>query len=493
MNGGSAAAGGAPALPWKAVALSALLGAGVAALALPSLATQTGGWIVRGDGMAYFLYARALVLQGDADPTAGYRQLDARLPRDPEGPMAALRFSVRSLHAGAGERVVLPWPIGAGLAMAPFFAAGWGAEIVAARVAGRAPDAFGLVPQVAYAGGAVAYGLLAFWASYRTCRRLPGAGAGPAAGAVLALILASPAAFYVFLHPAMAHAPSLGLAAVLVLVWWRAWESAGAPAPPAAGLGGLAALGGLAGFLVLIRYQNVVFVLLPLALLLRLARRRGGAPALAVAMASGMMALGAAVPLAVAAVFLRRGGEPLFGAAGDGTAAAGSVTLAQNRFDLASPHFFDALLSCQHGAFYWTPVLALGAAALLWAAARHGWARPLGAVLAASVYLVGCLAGGTNWSGDNAFGMRYLVESVPLLAPPLAWAITASRPAAPGRARTGWRGAWALSLLLLVAANGLLMLAFARRTIAHDRCVTWDEMAAGAARALTPAAGGGAR
>jgi hypothetical protein len=472
------AAGGAPALPWRAVGLSALLAAGAAALVLPALAVRTGGWIVRGDGMAYFLYARALVLQGDADPTAGYRQLDARLPTDLEGPMAALRFSARRFDAGRGERVVLPWPIGAGLAMAPFFAAGWGAELLAARAAGRAPDSFGLLPQVACGAGAVAYGLLGFWASYLTCRRL--AAAGAAAGAALGLILASPAAFYIFLHPAMAHAPSLGLAALLVLLWWRAWESAGAPGLPAS-----VALGGLAGLLVLIRYQNVVFALLPLALLPRLARRRGAAAAAGFAAA---IAAAAAVPLALAAVLLWRGGDPLLGAAGDGTAAAGGLTVAQNRFDLASPHFFDVLLSCQHGAFYWTPVLALGAAALAWAAVRHGWARPLAAVLAASVYLVGCLVGGTNWSGDNAFGMRYLVESVPLLAPPLAWAIAASRPAAPGGARQGWQGAWALALLLLVAGNGLLMLAFARRTVAHDGCVTWGQMAAGAARALAPAA-----
>ena len=100
-------------------------------------------------------------------------------------------------------------------------------------------------------------------------------------------------------------------------------------------------------------------------------------------------------------------------------------------------------------------------------------------MLLASVYLAGCLLGRTNWSGDNAFGMRYLTESVPLLAPALAvWIGLAAR------------RVWALVLALLVTANGLLMLAFARRTISHNLCVTYPRMAAGIVRALPWKAGG---
>jgi hypothetical protein len=507
-----------PALSWRAVGLSAALAFGVAAVSLPAVAARTGGWLARGDGLAYFLYARALVVEGGADPSAGYRLLDARLPADPLGPMAALRESAR--RQPGGGRIVLPWPIGAGLLMAPFYAAGWGAEKAAARHAGRAPDSFGFLPQLFYGFGAVAYGLLAFWASFLTAARV--ADAGAAALAVLALMLGGPAAFYVFLHPTIAHAASLGLAALLVLTWWRLWETGEAGAgdgagvlaapPPARGpvpatrvpLASLALLAALLGLLVLVRYQNVVFALLPAALLARLAVRRGRRAARTVAVGAALtglacaapfgMALAAQEPAAVTAAAAGHAAEPPAAAAtatpaatataatavakGAGQAAAGDggLVVGQNRFDLRSPHFFAVLVSCQHGAFYWTPVLGLGAAALAWAAVHHGWGRVLAAVLLANVYLVGCLAGGTNWSGDNAYGMRYLVESVPLLAPPLA-ALVAPRPSA--------RWAWTLALALLVAANGLLMLAFARHTIAHGGCVTYRQMAAGIAEALT--------
>ncbi len=65
------------------------------------VAARTGGWLVRNDGVAYFLYARALVLEGSTDPTDGYRRLEARSgagardPRDSMGPLAALRESLR--------------------------------------------------------------------------------------------------------------------------------------------------------------------------------------------------------------------------------------------------------------------------------------------------------------------------------------------------------------------------------------------------------------
>jgi hypothetical protein len=505
-----------PAPSWRAVGLAALLGLGAAAAVLPVVAARTGGWLVRNDGVAYFLYARALVLEGSTDPTDGCRRIEARSgpgARDPMGPLAALHESLRRVP-GTG-RVALPWPVGAGVLMAPFYAAGWGAERLAASRQGRAPDSFGFLPQYFYGLGAAAYGLLGCWASFRAAARV--APAGAAAASVLALVLAGPAVFYVFLHPAMSHAPSLGLAALLVLLWWRLWDAG------RAGTAELAGLAALLGLLVLVRYQNVVFAVLPAALWARLAGRGQWRSARAAATAAVAAALAGAAPLALEVSHLAQTGELRWtrpvawaeglvggagrraaagaGAAGASGAAAGEtagraaaaaggaaggggaapdgrdVTLAQNRFDFTSPHFADVLLSCQHGAFYWTPVLGLGTAALAWQALRRGWARALGAVLLAGVYLVGCLTGRTNWSGDNAYGMRYLTESVPLLAPALAvWIGAATRPAA--------RSAWALGLALLVAANGLLMLAFARRTISHQFCVTWSQMAAGVVRAL---------
>ncbi len=85
------------------------------------------------------------------------------------------------------------------------------------------------------------------------------------------------------------------------------------------------------------------------------------------------------------------------------------------------------LVSWQDGAPYWTPVLALGAAGLLWAAWRRPWARLFLAVLAANVYLAAVVAleGSTHGSGDDALGMRVLADCTPLLAAGLAAALAA--------------------------------------------------------------------
>ncbi|MBV8203066.1 MAG: hypothetical protein JOZ15_20820, partial [Acidobacteria bacterium] len=42
-----------PALSWRALGLSALLGFGIALAALPVVAARTGGWVLRNDGVAY--------------------------------------------------------------------------------------------------------------------------------------------------------------------------------------------------------------------------------------------------------------------------------------------------------------------------------------------------------------------------------------------------------------------------------------------------------
>jgi hypothetical protein len=463
-----------------AVLLSVALALAAGALVFPALVRHTGGYLFRGDGAAYFMMARSLVVDGDTDLTDEYAQLDARLPPGSDVLMA-VRFSARRVPASG--RTVLPWPIGGGLAMAPFYAAGYAAELASARLAGRPPDSNGLQPQLFYGACALAYGLLGFWATFLLCRRL----ADPAAAALaaLAMVLASPALFYLLFHPTMSHAASFGLAALLALLWWRRWE---------AGELRLVPLCLLLGLMVLVRYQNAVFALLPLSLFWK-AARSSRLPWRSLLRAAAAGALAGLAPLALQAAHLARSGE--LAAVPAMWRARGGLTQSENGFDLASPNFLRVLVSCQHGAFYWTPVMALGFAALLWAAVRAPWARVLAALFLADAFVVGCLGGDTNWSGDHAFGMRYLTESAPLLAAGLA-ALIARRPApepAPGRTAVTLRHAgWGAALGLLIAGNGLLVLAFATSQIDHERCVTYGEMAAGVSRALAqrpPPAGGG--
>ncbi len=454
---------------WLLLSFVAVLVAGTACFGV--VIHLTPGYLFRNDGTGYFLLAQSMVLDLDTEVTDDYLALDARVP--PESPAMS---GLRVWREPNPERVVLPWPIGSGLVMAPFYAAGYGLERVVAVIAGREADPYGLLPQVFYGLGSLFYGWLGFWATFLCCRRLVSSRLAMIAAA--AAMLAGPAVFYIFFNPTMAHASSLGLAALFVALWSRGWEEVAASYRLAAGLGLLL------GLLIIVRYQNAVFGLLLLGLLWRLSRRASLKAALRAGAVASVVCL---VPLLVQVAHLAavEGGS-------EDWRSGEVLILGRNPIDLSSPFLFEALFSCRHGAVYWSPVVGLSGFGLLWVAGRVGWARMLFIVLLVDVYLIGCLRGPpqlmeslaappspveTHWSGGHAFGMRYLTECAPLLALGLAILLR--------QAGTGFRRKALVAILsLLVAWNGLLLLAYGSGEISRVGCVTYPEMASGAMRAL---------
>lgn len=450
------------------VVVSLVLTSLVGGVVLTVLLLHEPGAIYRNDGTVYFLYTRSLVVDLDLDFTNDYELLDRRYPPGAEEVDVMRLTAQRQLRSG---RVVFPWPYGIAALMAPPYALGYGVELAAAAVAGRAPDSFGAIPQLFFGFGVLAWGLLGFWTTFLLCRDVAaerGAGEAPAWIATLAVLFGSSVVFYAFLHPTMAHAPSFGVVALLVWLWWRRWR--GADVSPVL-------LGALVGVLVTVRYQHVLYALLLLPLFVREARRDRRTAL----RQWTVLAAAALVPVALLAVHLAATVEPAV-AANEWHLGGEGVTLGQNEIDPRSPYFWQVLFSCQHGAFYWTPVLLVGFLGLLWSARAHAWAATFAAVFLAHVYLVGALAGlrGYNWSGSVAFGMRYLTETAPLLAA----GATALLAAAWTARRRVWRGALTALLAALVAGNGLLVLAYGMNEISHLDCVTHREMAAGIGRAL---------
>jgi hypothetical protein len=167
----------------------------------------------------------------------------------------------------------------------------------------------------------------------------------------------------------------------------------------------------------------------------------------------------------------------------DGVLHAGAYAV-----DMRSPFFFDVFLSCRQGTFYWSPILAAGLVGLVWAARKkEAWPWPLIATVLAHGWLSGGLrvAGvpegldwNEHWQGATSFGMRYMVECIPLLAIGLSVLVRSAI-----EARAG-----VLSLAAgacLAAWNALLVLAYALGAISHSYCVTYPEMVNGVAHALS--------
>lgn len=419
--------------------------------------------VLKQDGLAYLLYTRSLVLDLDTDVTGDLDTLPARLGMD--ATESVERY--RRVNPITG-RDTLPWPIGVAFFQAPFYAAGLLGEALVATAEGRPVDTLGTIPQVTFAAGTLFWSLLGFWVTVRLCREELGQ-RGAALLATLAAAFTGPLVFYTFFHPTMSHGVSFALVATLTFLWLQLWREA----PGAAPARRWAFLGLVVGAMLAVRYQNVVFGLLPAALLVRVAHRHGLRPGLR---AAGWAAAGAFLPVAleVAHLVVNHG---LFGRSDVASVAGAANALGQENVRLWSPRFLDVLVSCQHGAFYWAPFLAVGFAGLVWAGVRgRGWAWVLVATILGHAWLVGSLQE-IIWSGAGAFGMRYLTECAPFFA--LGLAVWMS--AAAARARLAW---WGGAAGVFAAANGLLIVAFSLRTISQEACVTWPEMASGVGRAL---------
>ena len=455
-------------LRWLWLSAAVVLGLGTASFAL--VFHLSAGYLFRHDGTGYFLYAHSIVTDLDSEVTDDYLTLNAIVPAG-----SPAMSGLRTRREPNPQHVALPWPVGSGLVMAPFYGAGYALEHLVAAALGREPEPFGILPQYAFGVGSLVYGWLGLWAMFLCCRRLVSARAAWAAS--LAVTMGGPAVFYIFFHPTMAHASSFGLVALFVWLWWRRFEGE----PVAIGW-----LGFLIGLLVTVRYQNAIFGLLLAALLLAEARRLS----LRSALRSGVVAsLACLAPLSLQLAHLWTvQGEAVARQHWQGE----NLTLGRNLMDFSSPFFFDALFSCQHGAIYWAPMVGIGLVGLFVAARSAAWARLFALVFIANVYLVGSLRGPpenmeslkappssveTNWSGGHAFGMRYFTECAPLFAVGLA---ALSRRFKHG---TG-RGALAVVVALGVLWNGLLLFAYGMATIDRVGCVTHMDMAAGVGEAL---------
>jgi hypothetical protein len=464
----------------RALALSALLTLLIGLAAFQVTTRTTSGFLVWSDGLAYFLYSRALVLEGHSDITEGYETLDKLYPADSKSGsrvMDSIRVNVgRNPNTG---RIFTAWPIGAGVVMAPFYALGYVAERVVAAAMGRAPNSFGIIPQYFFGLGSLVFGWLGFWATFLCCRNV--ARANWAYLASLGIILGGPAVFYIFVNPTMAHAMSFGLVALLTLWWWQQWNEGTEPKR-------FAVLALLLGVLISIRLQNAVFGVLPAALLLLEVRRSSWYKALVTALCG---AATASIPLLVQVLHSSFYGPPK--AAALTLQSGGLLMIGNYPLDLKSPYFLDVLFSCRHGALHWAPILALGLIGLAWAGRRDAWPWILLITIFCHVYLIGGLGisdlsgraatfdsnnWNEHWKGGTSFGMRYLTECTPFFAVGLAGLMQATG----RRIATQW---WGAVLILFVVWNGMLILAYGLGTVSHTSCVTYPEMAAGVGQALS--------
>ncbi|HEY3884803.1 MAG TPA: hypothetical protein VGL62_06335, partial [Vicinamibacterales bacterium] len=341
------------------------------------------------DGFYYYAYLRSLAFDHDVNFTNDYRLLGM-------GDKAQLFQPTPTGYAQSA------WTIGPAIVWSPFFAVG---HVVARALHARgrevSVDGTSFPYRQAVCLASLFYGLIGCWLTYRITRRFfPPASAAIATATV---ICGSFMLWYLVKEPSMTHAASMAAVALFVTVWLETRD--------ARSIGAWAALGALTGLMALIRWQNVLFALLPgidALLLLGQARARHDAAAARRAFA------GSAAFLACAVIAFTP--QMLAWKAIYGTFVARSPLGPQIRW--TQPHVADVLWSARNGLLSSTPVLYLGMVGLiLFALLRPSAGLPLLLAVAVMIYFNACIQ---DWWGSAAFGARRFDGTIPMFAIGLA-------------------------------------------------------------------------
>ena len=336
---------------------------------------------------------------------------------------AALRVTPTFTFVTEQEVVSNHWPTGATWLQLPGYGVGvLAGEVLAALGVGRA-SALGLVPLLGVRAWAVLLVSLALAALWRSIARV---GRGSASVIVAALIGGTPLLYYATEAPLRPHAWGFLVSLGFMAVWMR--RDAGPPNHRAV------LLGALAGLATCVRPQ--------LALLWLLAAEDGwrASEGRARRLLLSLAAFGV-WPLVHLRLQWWMYGDALTDYAGP-----------------TSHHLRAFLLSAHHGALVWCPVLALGLAAMLGAAARRqrgAWL--LLGIMAAQIWVDASMRdiepfsvlGTRTWSGGAGFGPRKLVDVLPLFLPSAVWLAE--------RWRNKWAGPVAAALVLAACVPTALL------------------------------------
>ena len=348
---------------------------------------RSHGRIVDGDTIQYYAYLRSLAIDHDLDFDNDYRLLYA-----PSSEANAADNIWLTSSTPVGRRPNL-MSIGPAILWAPFFLVTY-LTLLMLRPFGVMVPLDGIAAPFPLSAGVagVLYAALGAYFCYRACRQLVPQGA--AFWAALVAWLATPAVYYSLVSPAYSHAPSLFASALFCDVWLR---TRGDDRPRR-----YLWLGLLAGIAALVRWQDVIILVLPgFELLQSVVRGRttfSSAVRLKVVMVFGVIVMLVPQMLAWRAIY----GQLIVMPQGQGF------------MRWTSPALIPVLMSLQHGLFTWTPavlVAVIGLGYLIRRDALVGWSALV--VLLLAVYVNASVS---DWWAGEAFGARRFVSDTVFLA-----------------------------------------------------------------------------
>jgi hypothetical protein len=345
---------------------------------------------VRGDGVGYYAFARALLIEHSLDFTKDWQRANTSFRMGRLGADGRPLFTEYTVTGHLDNH----FTVGPAILWSPFLIVAHAGVTLCDHLGGQIPaDGFSKPYLVAMALGTAVYGFLALIISFVLARRY--VGERWAFLATLGIWFASSLPVYMYFNPSWSHAHAAFVVA-LFLWYWNHTRHARTFAQ-------WLALGAIGGLMLDVYYVNGILLLLPLmdSLLgyraaFKSSREEHAGRFFLKNLVFAAALFAAFLPTLIAKQIIY--GSPF-------------KSGYEHLWNWTSPALLKACFSSDHGLFSWTPILilAVGGIFLL---ARYD--REMGVYLilifAATLYVVGCYE---SWDGLSSFGNRYFIQLTP--------------------------------------------------------------------------------
>jgi hypothetical protein len=357
---------------------------------------------VRGDGVGYYAFARAPLIQHNLDFTRDYQQANAsfRENRVDENGQIRPEFRTRTGH------LENHFSVGPAILWSPFLLAAHAGVLLARSFGSTIPaDGFSTPYRVAMALGTAFYGFLGLLLSFRLARKY--VDERWALLATLAIWWASSLPVYMYFNPSWSHAHSAFIVALFLWYWHETRDSRS--------LMQWVLLGAITGLMLDVYYANIMIcvVLVFEALHDYPASFRRVTPSTPTVpqLFSRHLAFTVAFVICLLPTLITRRiiyGSPF---------STGYIPISQ--WSWLSPNLFSVLFSSNHGLLSWTPVLLVAFFGLFvfWRSVPRVGATFLVTVLAFYYFI----ASYPDWAGISSYGNRFFVSLTPFFVLGLAF------------------------------------------------------------------------